>query len=111
MVCWRFVPGKEAVAVIPVLLIGAMMMLFVSGCATSSGVSKTDALIANVTRDDSRDNLALNSRILAMASPDSLSGDYRLGRGDLLEISVFDIPELSKIKARVGAEGLITLPD
>lgn len=45
-----------------------------------------------------------------MANPDSLSGDYRLGTGDLLEISVFDIAELSKIKARVGAEGLITLP-
>ncbi len=45
-----------------------------------------------------------------MANPDSLSGDYRLGTGDLLEISVFDIAELSKIKARVGAEGLVTLP-
>ncbi|HWQ68712.1 MAG TPA: polysaccharide biosynthesis/export family protein [Patescibacteria group bacterium] len=82
----------------------------VSGCAASSGTAKTEALIANLTRDDSRDNLALNSRILAMANPDSLSGDYRLGTGDLLEISVFGIEELSKIKARVGAEGLMTLP-
>jgi polysaccharide export outer membrane protein len=87
-----------------------MAALLVSGCATSSGISKTEALIANMTRDESRDNLALNSRILAMANPDSQSGDYKLGHGDLLEISVFDIPELGKIKARVGAEGLITLP-
>lgn len=110
MAGWRIVSGKDAVAVIPVLLFGAMVVLVASGCATSSGVSKTEALIANMSRDESRDNLALNSRILAMANPDSLSGDYRLGTGDLLEISVFDIPELSKIKARVGAEGLITLP-
>ncbi|MDE2059200.1 MAG: polysaccharide biosynthesis/export family protein [candidate division NC10 bacterium] len=45
-----------------------------------------------------------------MANPDGLAGDYKLGTGDLLEISVFDIPELSKIKARIGAEGLMTLP-
>jgi polysaccharide export outer membrane protein len=87
-----------------------MLTLVVSGCATNSGVSKTEALIANMTRDDSRDTSALNSRLLAMANPDSLSGEYRLGMGDLLEISVFDIPELSKIKARVSGEGLITLP-
>lgn len=93
-----------------VFLVGAIAALLVSGCATSSGISKTEALIANMTHDGSRDNLALNSRILAMANPDRLSGDYRLGTGDLLEISVFDIPELSKIKARVGGEGLMTLP-
>ena len=93
-----------------ILLIVAVCTLVAAGCATSSGISKTEALIANMTRDGSRDNLALNSRILAMANPDSLSGDYQLGTGDLVEVSVFDIPELSKIKARIGAEGLMTLP-
>lgn len=106
----RVRPGREIASDILILLLGVVCALFTSGCATSSGISKTDALIAHATRDESRDNLALNSRILAMANPDSLSGDYRLGTGDLLEISVFDIAELSKIKARVGAEGLITLP-
>lgn len=106
----RRMPGKETVSsfVIPLLL--AMLTLVVSGCAASSGTAKTEALIANLTRDESRDNLALNSRILAMANPNSLSGDYRLGTGDLLEISVFGIEELTKIKARVGAEGFLTLP-
>jgi polysaccharide export outer membrane protein len=79
-----------------------------SGCAGSSGTEKTEALIANVPRDDSRDHLALNSKILAMANSDSR--DYKLGPGDLLELSVFDIAELSKIKARVPSEGLITIP-
>ena len=104
----RVVPGRETASY--VLLFGVMLALFTSGCATSSGISKTEALIANMTRDESRDNLALNSRILAMANSGGPSGDYRLGTGDLLEISVFDIPELSKIKTRVGAEGLMTLP-
>ena len=93
-----------------ILLFVAVLALLTSGCATRSGISKTEALIANATRDESRGTMALNSRILAMANSDSLSGDYRLGTGDLLEISVFDIPELGKIKARVGAEGLMTLP-
>ncbi len=97
-------------AVIPILSFGVIMMLFGSGCATSSGVSKTEALIASMTRGETKDNLALNSRILAMANPDSLAGDYTLGQGDLLEISVFGIEELSKIKARVSSEGFITLP-
>ncbi len=106
----RVMPGREIANYILILLLGVVCALLNFGCATSSGISKTEALIAAATRDESRDNLALNSRILAMANPDSLSGDYRLGTGDLLEISVFDIAELSKIKARVGAEGLITLP-
>lgn len=91
-------------------LVGVMAALLASGCATNSGTEKTEALIANVTRDESRDNLVLNSRILAMANPDGVAGDYQLGQGDLLEISVFGIEELSKIKTRVSSEGLITLP-
>ena len=88
-----------------------LIALLVSGCATASGTAKTEALIANVVpRDDSRDNLALNSRILALANPDNSLRDYVVGPGDLLEISVFDIAELSKIKTRVTSEGLIRLP-
>ena len=91
-------------------LVGVAIAFLTSGCATSSGIARTEALIAKITRDESKDNLALNSRILAMANPESLSGDYRLGTGDLLEISIFGIEEFSKLKARVGAEGLMTLP-
>jgi polysaccharide biosynthesis/export protein len=42
--------------------------------------------------------------------PMSISGnDYRIGRDDLLEISVFEVPELSS-SARVSASGSISLP-
>ena len=91
-------------------LLLVIIALLASGCAASSGTAKTEALIANVTRDEVNDNLALNSRILAMANPDNSLRDYAVGPGDLLEISVFDIGELSKIKVRVASEGLITLP-
>ena len=91
-------------------LLVMMIAALASGCAGNSRTEKAEALIANVARDDSRDNLALNSRIIAMANAEVSLRDHKLGPGDLLEISVFDISELSKIKARVASEGFITLP-
>jgi polysaccharide export outer membrane protein len=92
------------------LFLAVVIAVFATGCAAGSGTAKTEALIANVTRDDTRDNLALNSRILALANTATSLRDYSIGPADLLEISIFDIPELSKIKARVASEGHITLP-
>lgn len=92
------------------LFLAAVVAVFATGCAAGSGTGKTEALIANVMRDDNRDNLALNSRILAMANTATSLRDYSIGPSDLLEISIFDIPELSKIKTRVASEGHITLP-
>jgi len=92
------------------LLLAVVVAAFATGCSAGSGTAKTEALIANVARDDTRDNLALNSRILAMANTATSLRDYSIGPGDLLEISIFDIPELTKIKARVSSEGFITLP-
>ena len=92
------------------LFLAVVVSVFATGCAAGSGTAKTEALIANVTRDDTRDNLALNSRILALANTATSLRDYSIGPGDLLEISIFDIMELSKIKTRVASEGQITLP-
>jgi polysaccharide export outer membrane protein len=92
------------------LLLAVVVAVFATGCAAGSGTAKTEALIANVTRDDTRDNLALNSRILALANTATSLRDYSIGPTDLLEISIFDIAELSKIKARVASDGHITLP-
>lgn len=37
-------------------------------------------------------------------------GDLRLGAGDLIEIAVFDVPELSQIKVRIPSGGQVGLP-
>ncbi len=43
-------------------------------------------------------------------TPTSLAGEeYRIGRDDLIEVNVFEVPELSSI-TRVGASGRISLP-
>jgi polysaccharide export outer membrane protein len=53
----------------------------------------------------------VNDRIhtLTMGSKSSAQHDYVIGDGDLLDISVFDVPELSK-EVRVSQTGLISIP-
>jgi len=53
----------------------------------------------------------INDRIrtLTMGSRNSASHDYVIGSGDLLDISVFDVPELSK-EVRVNQSGTISIP-
>jgi polysaccharide export outer membrane protein len=53
----------------------------------------------------------VNDRIhtLTMGSKSSAPHDYVIGNGDLLDISVFDVPELSK-EVRVSQTGTISIP-
>jgi polysaccharide biosynthesis/export protein len=52
----------------------------------------------------------LNRRIIARRSPAVNDADVPLGAGDLLEVSVFEVPELSQLKVRIPPSGSITLP-
>lgn len=53
---------------------------------------------------------ALNSRLLGRVSPPAGDGELPIGPGDLVEISVFEVEELSELKVRVPLRGSITLP-
>jgi polysaccharide export outer membrane protein len=53
---------------------------------------------------------ALNSRLMEQAARSSEESDLPVGTGDLLEISVFEVEELSKIRLRVPGRGIISLP-
>ncbi len=53
---------------------------------------------------------ALNRRLFTRASPPAALGDLPLGPGDLIEVSVFEVEELSKLKLRIPLRGDITLP-
>jgi polysaccharide export outer membrane protein len=50
-----------------------------------------------------------NERIKALSASHAPSGDYVIGRGDLLAVEVFDVPELSR-DVRVSQTGSIGLP-
>src|SRR2546428_11589757 len=52
----------------------------------------------------------VNQKLRALARPDDETPDPRLGPGDLIEISVFEVPELSQIKVRIPNSGQGTLP-
>jgi polysaccharide export outer membrane protein len=53
---------------------------------------------------------ALNMRLMEQAARQSEDTDLPVGAGDLLEISVFEVEELSKIRLRVPWRGVISLP-
>ncbi|HET8531294.1 MAG TPA: polysaccharide biosynthesis/export family protein [Methylomirabilota bacterium] len=53
---------------------------------------------------------ALNLRLMEQAARSSGEGDLPVGTGDLLEISVFEVEELSKLRLRVPGRGIISLP-
>jgi polysaccharide export outer membrane protein len=55
-------------------------------------------------------NAALNTALVGRATLPSSEADLPLGSGDLIEVSVFEVEELSKLKVRVPHKGTVTLP-
>ena len=53
---------------------------------------------------------ALNSRLLSHVSAPLPLTELAMGPGDLIEISVFEVEELSKLKLRIPLRGTIALP-
>lgn len=53
---------------------------------------------------------ALNQRLLSQMAQPTTDTDLPLGPGDTIEISVLDVDELSKFRARIPLRGTITLP-
>jgi polysaccharide export outer membrane protein len=52
----------------------------------------------------------LNQRLLSQMAQQTTDTDLPLGLGDTIEISVLDVEELSKFRARIPLRGAITLP-
>ncbi|MGH7265025.1 MAG: polysaccharide biosynthesis/export family protein, partial [Candidatus Rokuibacteriota bacterium] len=53
---------------------------------------------------------ALNGLLQSRVSPPGGEADLPVGGGDLIEISVFEVAELSNLKVRIPLRGSITLP-
>ena len=53
---------------------------------------------------------ALNLRLLEKVGPAASEGDLPVGPGDLIEVSVFEVEELSKLRLRIPARGVISVP-
>ena len=53
---------------------------------------------------------ALNRRLQEQVARSAADNDLPVGAGDLLEVSVFEVEELSRIRLRVPHRGVVTLP-
>ena len=77
--------------------------------ASLFGVPSIARAQQNVTVGETPQQVNDRIRTLTMGSRSSAPRDYIIGSGDLLDISVFDVPELSK-EVRVSQTGTISLP-
>lgn len=114
--------GSRAEQVAPMLVLVALLTLGFAACATTTGRSAGDAPAGGAAAtggvppeaaasETSRGSMeALNSRLFRRAAAADSQGELPLGPGDLIEISVVDVLELSARKVRVPREGGIGLP-
>jgi polysaccharide export outer membrane protein len=89
---------------------GIALLLLLSALSAFSQQQKTPQGPESAPKPISIVTSETNDRIaqLALAS-DVKQGDYSIGAGDLLDIEVFDVPELSR-DVRVNETGYISLP-
>ena len=80
-----------------------LLSLYVSGCTTSPKPQEVNyfAKFNEISE--------LNKKILAQAQLNSEPGEYLLGEGDLLRISVFEAEELETVE-RINSRGFVVLP-
>ena len=88
---------------------GRRCLFLCAVAATLLGVPSIASAQQNVTVGETPQQVNDRIRTLTMGSNRSAPHDYVIGSGDLLDISVFDVPELSK-EVRVSQTGTINIP-
>lgn len=78
---------------------GCLLILLVSGCSSSTSSGGPGAI----------QQASLPAPQIGVAVASAAQAEYRIGPLDLLEISVFQVPELSK-SVKVNASGVVALP-
>jgi polysaccharide export outer membrane protein len=91
--------------------LGALLLsggiLLIGACASVSKPAVAPQAADYHLKDDEISRM--NAMILSRTQPSRDPGDYLLGEGDLLRVSVFEAKELDT-KVRVSSRGFITLP-
>jgi len=93
-------------------LLGACLLLCPAISHSQTGQQKTNQTARPVlgeTTEDYNRRLEQLNQSLATPSADSEPGEYRIGAHDLLEINVFEAPDLNR-SLRVSAGGEISMP-
>lgn len=102
-----------------VAVVVAMSAGFLTGCAASSsspmanilgtGEQQPGVSLASATEAQARSALTAENNASFTSMTASRSGAYRIGAQDVLDVSVFKVPELSK-SVQVADTGTINLP-
>lgn len=101
--------SRERILVISCVLV--LVSALLCGCATRKG-PEANARLEDVVAQEhgAREEVrVINERLFAAVKSAPGIQDYVLGEGDLLQVSVFEAPDL-KTETRVSARGFITLP-
>jgi polysaccharide export outer membrane protein len=108
------VPNRMPLAITKTALALLAALYFSTSAApqtvpTSEAPAQAPSTSREVTTDDYNQRLGQLKQSLAGSVANSAAEDYRIGPQDLLEISVFEAPELNRT-VRVSASGEISLP-
>src|SRR5579884_3470452 len=92
------------------LLLSSFFLLYSQLALVSLAKDKNNDLPLNVPPATEDQNSKINEIILMQASQTTDNSGVPLGDGDLIEIRVSDLPELSDVKTRITPSGKILLP-
>jgi polysaccharide export outer membrane protein len=109
-------PSTMPLALFPV--VGVLFFLLLSGCsatatlpAHSSNAGEVDsASVHRLSRAPENNDLVRLSRLWEQRKRETLTSDYPIGPGDVLEITVAAVDEIQNLSQRVTAEETISLP-
>ena len=101
--------GGHPLLMVPYSTMGRRYVVLCAVAAIFVSVPYFACAQQNVTVGETPQQVNDRIRTLTMGSKSSAPHDYVIGRGDLLDISVFDVPELSK-EVRVSQTGTINIP-
>jgi len=101
--------AKNAIQVIILLFAGLFVLYSCASTPPKKEITLSELRIKEI--ESSRQAKAMNEKLLlsTLASRKTSTQDYKIGPEDLLEISVFEVENLST-KVRVSAQGNISLP-
>ena len=92
-------------------LFGRMLIIlvFLAGC-TNTAMTKNEMVETRIAKQNQSGRTNdMNKRIFDSTQPKTVATDPLLGPGDLIELRVFEAPELTT-QVRISSRGFITLP-
>jgi len=94
-----------------VLFVGFVLLCsaILAGCATNTPPVSEHATTIAMQAQESKSE-AFNQMIFKAATSREEKTEYRLGPGDVIQVSVFGIPELEKLEGEIDSLGKVLLP-